>query len=101
MTLHIPFDNSYARLPADFYTRLKPEPVPAPKLVAFNEPLAEELGISGTDDPRLAPEQSPVVPSSPSPEWSCSSTAQPGSSECVWSGVRALTSDAHVSELSS
>ncbi|APX25062.1 MAG: SELO family protein [Rhodobacteraceae bacterium] len=55
MTLHIPFDNSYARLPADFYTRLKPEPVPAPKLVAFNEPLAEELGISGTDDPRLAP----------------------------------------------
>ena len=52
-------------------------------------------------DPRLAPEQSPVVPSSPSPEWSCSSTAQPGSSECVWSGVRALTSDAHVSELSS
>ena len=48
MTLHIPFDNSYARLPADFYTRLKPEPVPAPKLVAFNEPLAEELGIRKT-----------------------------------------------------
>ena len=54
-------------------------------------------------DPRLAvaSEQLPVVASSPSPEWSCSSTAQPGSSECVWSGVRELTSDAHVSELSS
>ncbi|WP_289150176.1 protein adenylyltransferase SelO [uncultured Salipiger sp.] len=55
MTLHIPFDNSYARLPATFYTRLKPTPVARPSLVAFNAPLAEELGITGTDDPRLAP----------------------------------------------
>ncbi|MCR8547360.1 YdiU family protein [Salipiger sp. P9] len=55
MTLHIPFDNSYARLPGDFYTKLKPTPVSAPKLIAFNAALAEELGITGTDDPRLAP----------------------------------------------
>ncbi|SIS93937.1 Uncharacterized conserved protein YdiU, UPF0061 family [Roseivivax lentus] len=52
MSLHIPFDNSYARLPAGFYTRLDPEPVTAPALIAFNDALAAELGIarSGAGD---------------------------------------------------
>jgi serine/tyrosine/threonine adenylyltransferase len=45
MTLHIPFDNSYARLPDRFYTRLAPSPVAKPALVKVNEGLARELGI--------------------------------------------------------
>jgi len=45
MTLHVPFDNSYGRLPARFYTRLAPTPVAEPGLVAINEPLARDLGI--------------------------------------------------------
>jgi len=39
------FDNSYARLPEAFYARLNPVPVPAPKLVVFNEALAQFLGL--------------------------------------------------------
>src|SRR5687768_14444319 len=45
MTLHIPFDNSYARLPDRFFVRQPPVPVAAPRLLALNEPLAEELGL--------------------------------------------------------
>lgn len=39
------FDNSYARLPGQFFTRLDPVPVREPRLVAVNRALAEELGI--------------------------------------------------------
>ena len=45
--LVIPFDNSYNQLPAQFYTRLEPEPVPAPSLIAFNRQLASDIGITG------------------------------------------------------
>src|SRR5512134_3891468 len=45
MTIQIPFDNSYARLPDRFYTRLAPTPVAKPALVAVNEALARDLGI--------------------------------------------------------
>lgn len=41
----IPFDNTYVRLPAQFYQRLNPTPVSAPRLVKLNVPLAWELGI--------------------------------------------------------
>jgi uncharacterized protein YdiU (UPF0061 family) len=41
----IPFDNSYARLPDAFFTPVDPTPVEAPMLIAFNRPLAEELGL--------------------------------------------------------
>ena len=41
----IPFDNSYARLPDDFFSRISPSPVAAPKLVALNEVLAKNLGL--------------------------------------------------------
>ena len=41
----IPFDNSYARLPEAFYTRLDPTPVSDPGLIAVNRPLALQLGI--------------------------------------------------------
>ncbi len=42
------FDNSYARLPAALFTRTAPVPVSAPRLVAFNDPLARELGLDAT-----------------------------------------------------
>lgn len=41
------FDNSYARLPDFFYTRMGPAPVREPKLAVFNEALAAELGLNG------------------------------------------------------
>ena len=43
--MHIPFDNTYARLPDRFYARLDPTPVAAPKLVRVNIALALSLGI--------------------------------------------------------
>lgn len=41
----IAFDNSYARLPGDFYSRLPPTPVEKPTLVSVNHLLARQLGI--------------------------------------------------------
>ncbi|MEL6645052.1 MAG: YdiU family protein [Pseudomonadota bacterium] len=49
MTIQIPFDNSYARLPAQFFTRLAPEPVSAPALIKVNEGLAHELNLHPLD----------------------------------------------------
>jgi serine/tyrosine/threonine adenylyltransferase len=43
--MHIPFDNSYARLPERFYARLAPSPAAAPGLVRVNRALAETLGL--------------------------------------------------------
>ncbi|WP_439521944.1 protein adenylyltransferase SelO [Marivita sp.] len=54
MTLHIPFDNSYATLPDGFFARVSPEPVKTPSLIAVNANLARDLGIDGLDDPNLA-----------------------------------------------
>lgn len=45
MSINLPFDNSYARLPEQFYTKMLPSPVRSPALVALNRPLAERLGI--------------------------------------------------------
>jgi serine/tyrosine/threonine adenylyltransferase len=52
--IHMPFDNSYARLPARFFARLDPTPVRAPKLIALNAPLAHDLGLD--PDALAAPE---------------------------------------------
>ena len=51
-----PFDNSYARLPERFSAAVLPTPVKAPRLIAFNRRLADELllDVSGLDDERLA-----------------------------------------------
>ncbi len=49
MSIHIPFDNSYAALPGAFYTRLDPTPVSAPQMLAWNDALAADLGIAGPD----------------------------------------------------
>jgi len=45
MNVHIPFDNSYARLPERFYAHVNPTPVAAPHLIRVNAGLAERLGI--------------------------------------------------------
>ena len=44
------FDNSYARLPERFYSRVEPASVPAPVLLAFNNGLAGELGLDELAD---------------------------------------------------
>ena len=49
MTLHVRFDNSYARLPDRFFARLDPTPVRQPELIRANDRLARELGIDAAD----------------------------------------------------
>jgi len=39
------FENTYLQLPKVFYTKLLPEPVPRPKMVILNEPLAKDMGL--------------------------------------------------------
>tara|TARA_Y100001949_G_scaffold53592_2_gene45095 strand:- start:3284 stop:4771 length:1488 start_codon:yes stop_codon:yes gene_type:complete len=46
----INFDNSYARLPKSFFECIKPTPVKEPKLVRFNKPLANEIGLNVIED---------------------------------------------------
>ena len=41
----IAFDNSYVRLPPQFFADQAPTPVAAPQLIKFNEVLARELGL--------------------------------------------------------
>jgi uncharacterized protein YdiU (UPF0061 family) len=45
MTLHFPFENTYARLPDRFYARVAPTPVQAPRLIRLNTQLALDLGL--------------------------------------------------------
>jgi uncharacterized protein YdiU (UPF0061 family) len=54
MPLNIPFDNSFAALPEGFFTAQNPTPVKAPTLIAFNDDLAQILGIQSTDRDELA-----------------------------------------------
>ena len=41
-------ESTYANLPEIFYTRLSPVPVSKPKVVIFNQKLAEEMGLDLT-----------------------------------------------------
>lgn len=50
----IPFDNSFARLPGTFYSAQAPSPVKAPRMVAFNDDLAQILGITPGDAREMA-----------------------------------------------
>jgi uncharacterized protein YdiU (UPF0061 family) len=64
------FDNSYSRLPERFFAPVYPEPVEDPKLLAFNEKLARQLGVAAdlSDPDRLAAILAGnVVPSGASP----------------------------------
>jgi uncharacterized protein YdiU (UPF0061 family) len=45
MTVHFPFQNTYAALPANFFARVVPTPVAAPRLIKLNRPLAVHLGL--------------------------------------------------------
>ena len=45
MTVHLPFENTYARLPDRFYARVAPTPVRAPRLIHLNTELAVDLGL--------------------------------------------------------
>jgi len=54
MNMNIPFNNSYAALPARFFTRQTAVPVRAPRLIRYNTDLATELGIPETDRATLA-----------------------------------------------
>jgi uncharacterized protein YdiU (UPF0061 family) len=51
MTVHFPFQNTYAALPASFFARVAPTPVTSPRLIKLNGPLAIHLGL---DPDRLA-----------------------------------------------
>ncbi|OED47933.1 protein adenylyltransferase SelO [Leisingera sp. S232] len=54
MTFTIPFDNTYAALPGQFYSKLPPQAVTAPRLAAFNEDLARIMGITPGDAGEMA-----------------------------------------------
>jgi uncharacterized protein YdiU (UPF0061 family) len=41
----MPLENSYARLPASFYSRVAPTPVASPALIRLNRSLADHLGL--------------------------------------------------------
>jgi serine/tyrosine/threonine adenylyltransferase len=45
MTVHFPFQNTYALLPDGFFARVAPTPVVSPRLVKLNRPLAIRLGL--------------------------------------------------------
>src|SRR5579863_10484813 len=45
MTVHFPFQNTYAALPEGFFARVAPTPVAAPRLIKLNRPLAVRLGL--------------------------------------------------------
>ncbi|WP_323783157.1 protein adenylyltransferase SelO [Leisingera sp.] len=54
MAFTIPFDNTYAALPGQFYSKLAPQAVKAPRLIAFNEDLARVMGISPGEAAEMA-----------------------------------------------
>src|SRR5215467_10853460 len=45
MTIHFPFQNSYSALPENFFARVAPTPVAAPRLIKLNRELALQLGL--------------------------------------------------------
>ncbi len=66
MTVHFPFQNSYAGLPANFFARVAPTPVAEPRLIKLNRPLAVQLGL----DPDLlqTPEGAEILAGKTVPE---------------------------------
>jgi serine/tyrosine/threonine adenylyltransferase len=66
MTVHFPFQNTYAALPANFFVRVAPTPVTSPRLVKLNWPLAVQLGL---DPDRLdSPEGAEILAGKRIPE---------------------------------
>ena len=48
-SLGLELDTSYLQLPSSFYSIVKPNPFPNPKLVLFNEELARMIGLRQSD----------------------------------------------------
>src|SRR5256714_14900072 len=66
MTVHFPFEHTYAALPANFFARVAPTPVAAPRLIKLNRALAVHLGL---DPDRLSsPEGTEVLAGKRVPE---------------------------------
>jgi serine/tyrosine/threonine adenylyltransferase len=66
MTVHFPFEHTYAALPANFFARVAPTPVAAPRLIKLNQPLAIHLGL---DPDRLSsPEGTEILAGKRVPE---------------------------------
>src|SRR5262245_7418100 len=72
MTISLPLDNSYSRLPQHFFARVSPTAVTAPKLIRLNRALAAHLnldadwlesppGIDMLARARLPPETDPIA----------------------------------------
>src|SRR3979490_2750951 len=59
MTVHFPFENTYAALPANFFVRVAPTPVVSPRLIKLNRPLAMQLGL---DPDRLSSPEGAEIP---------------------------------------
>ncbi|WP_457673314.1 protein adenylyltransferase SelO family protein, partial [Thiolapillus sp.] len=55
MTIHLESRGRFASLGESFYSRVQPEPLPAPRLVSVNLPLAAEFGLDVGDfrDPQV------------------------------------------------
>jgi uncharacterized protein YdiU (UPF0061 family) len=51
--MKINFNNTYTKLPSDFYSKTNPTPVKNPELIKFNTALAEELGLMGINSDGL------------------------------------------------
>src|SRR6195256_6623775 len=66
MTVHFPFQNTYAALPDNFFARVAPTPVDSPRLIKLNRPPAVHLGL---DPDRLSsPEGTEVLAGKRVPE---------------------------------
>jgi uncharacterized protein YdiU (UPF0061 family) len=66
MTVHFPFQNTYAALPDNFFARVAPTPVASPRLIKLNRPLAIHLGL---DPDRLSsPEGAEILAGKRIPE---------------------------------
>src|SRR5438309_6930931 len=66
MTVHFPFEHTYAALPANFFARVAPTPVVSPRLIKLNRPLAVHLGL---DPDRLdSPEGAAILAGNAVPE---------------------------------
>jgi len=83
--VNLPLDNSFATLPPEFYTRLRPTPLPAPYLVGVSPQAAALLGLDAArlgDDDFLAILAGNAVPDRADPLAAVYSGHQFG----VWAG---------------
>jgi len=66
MTLQFPFEHTYAALPANFFARVAPTPVAAPRLIKLNRELAIQLGLD--PDQLATPEGAEILSGKRLPE---------------------------------